>query len=78
MKKSRLNLDMVLYIIGVVLLILGGVIEQFYSPGSLIALILSLLGCGLVILATALIIYETWTFYDLAAHSAPATRQYAN
>jgi len=74
MKKSRLNLDMVLCTIGVVLLILGGVIELFYSPGSLNALVLSLLGCGLVILATAFVIYETWTFYDLA----PATRQYAN
>jgi len=61
MKKSRLNLEMVLCTIGVVLLVFGVVIEQFYAPGSLIALILDVLGCGLIILAllvAGLIIYE--------------------
>jgi hypothetical protein len=74
MKKSRLDLSMVLCTIGVILLIFGGVIDQFYAPGSLIALILSLLGCGLIILVAGLIIYEICAVY----HLIPVPRQYAD
>jgi len=74
MKKSRLNLEMVLCTIGVVLLVFGVVIDQFYAPGSLIAHILGTLGCGLIILVAGLIIYEIWVVY----HLIPVSYQYAD
>jgi hypothetical protein len=71
------HFETVLIVVGVILLMLGGVFERF-SPGSLLVSILSLLGCGLVILATALIIYKTlYTTYDLSQHYVDTRIKYS-